>query len=352
MNRLGVLRLARAWQQSRSVILTYHGVLGGADDREDYLNHNFVAADAFERHLNYICHHYRPIALKDLVACYRRGVSPPRRSIAVTFDDGFANNCTVAFPMLKRRSIPFTVFLTTGMVDTPGAQLWSERVKRAIVLSPTTSVALTLGGRQIPCDLRTPAAREESARQVLTILKRQSPADRDASLASIEGVCGRPAIVDSERERYEFLTWAQVRAMAAEGVEFGSHTVSHPILSTVDEDARAVELAASKARIETELRTECYAFAYPNGGLGDFGVADKLALRKAGYSCALTLRGGLNGRRTDLYELDRVNIGRQFDPLTFEAKVAGVLGRAKRMRETLRGLTQGGQMVSTLPRNS
>ena len=77
LRRSGVLRIARALQRDRSTILTYHGVLSGDDDAYDFLNHNFVAAGAFERHIKYLLRHYRPIRLADLVRCYRGNTPPP-----------------------------------------------------------------------------------------------------------------------------------------------------------------------------------------------------------------------------------------------------------------------------------
>jgi peptidoglycan/xylan/chitin deacetylase (PgdA/CDA1 family) len=331
--------MARELQRGRCAILAYHGVLSGADDRYDFLNHNFVAAEAFERHLRYLTRYYRPISLSDLRNCYRRQVPPPPRSVALTFDDGFANNFTVAFPLLQRHSFPFTVFLTTAMLDQPGAQLWSERVKRAIFMCPGDSVRIQLAQGNILCPLDTVAAREDSARRVLQRLKRMPPDSRDAGLASIETSCGRPALQRHEMERYQFLSWSQVRRMASAGVEFGSHTVTHPILSTLDESAMCQEVVESKRRIEAELKQDCYALAYPNGSPADFGPREKSALRAVGYQCAFSLVGALNSAHTDPYELDRINVGREFDPATFQAAVTGILGSARRAREAVRHWT-------------
>ena len=112
LDRSGLLAAARALQRSGSIILTYHGVLRSGTSVHDFLNHNFVSDEAFDRQLQYVTTHYRPIALSDLVACYEQGRVPPPRSIVVTFDDGFANNYTVAYPLLKRYGVPFTIFLT------------------------------------------------------------------------------------------------------------------------------------------------------------------------------------------------------------------------------------------------
>src|SRR5688500_6772126 len=95
---LGLVAVSRALHRGRAAILTYHGILPGDDDRYEFLNHNFVSEAMFDRQLRYLRRHYRPISLPDLVDCYQRNERPPAGALAITFDDGFANNYSVAFP--------------------------------------------------------------------------------------------------------------------------------------------------------------------------------------------------------------------------------------------------------------
>jgi peptidoglycan/xylan/chitin deacetylase (PgdA/CDA1 family) len=335
LDRWGAVRLARSLLRSRAVVLTYHGVLDGSAEY-DYLNHNFIAAETFDAQMRYLCAHYRPLSLRELVATYRDGRTPPARSVAVTFDDGFANNFLVAYPILRRHSIPFTVFVTTGLLDTPGAMLWTERAKRSIYFFPGQSVTLRLDGTELALDLSTTPARVEACKAVLHRMKRLAPPSRDRALAELEATCGAQPVRQDERDRYDFLTWAQAQEMASAGVEIGSHTVSHPILATLDAAALRHELVESKRRVEESLGRECSSFAYPNGSPADFGPREKSALRESGYSCGLSLNGSLNDR-PDLYELDRINVGRHLDPPAFRVAMTGILGAARRTRNRIIG---------------
>jgi peptidoglycan/xylan/chitin deacetylase (PgdA/CDA1 family) len=319
------------------MILTYHGILSGDDERYDFLNHNFISEATFDRQLRYLQRHYRPIALSELIDCYTRRSRPPERSVAITFDDGFENNYSVAFPLLRRHGIPFTVFLTTGLIGGAKGLLWTERVKRAIYLYPGASLRFELLGSDFTCELTSAPARAAAARRVLQMLKRQPVLVRDRAIETIEAVCGTPALRPEEKERYAFLDWEQVREMAASGVEFGSHTVHHPILSTLDEGSLEHELVASKRHMTTELGIPCRTFAYPNGSPADFGAREKQALRQAGYEAAFSLNGRLNGPLPDVFELDRINIGRHLDPVTFQAATTGILAGARRMRQRMFG---------------
>ena len=329
----GVLAATRTLMRQRSLILTYHGVLSEGGNQDAFLNHNFISADVFDRQMRWVREHYRPVSLATLVDCYRNRQQPPARAVAVTFDDGFANNYSVAFPILRRHAIPFTIFLTTGLIDTPGAQLWTERVKRSIYMHDGRTARLSLLGREFVLDLGSLDARAAAARAVLQFLKQQSASARDGAVLAVESALGCPPLGAADRERYAFLTWAQVREMADAGVEFGSHTVSHPILSTLDSVEVEREVKESQERIAAELKRPCQLFAYPNGSAADFTDRDKQALRNAGYEAAFSLRGRLNGPRPDLFEIDRVNVGRQLDPVLFEAAAVGMLGLARRARQ-------------------
>jgi peptidoglycan/xylan/chitin deacetylase (PgdA/CDA1 family) len=331
LDSAGVIAAAQSLQRRDAVILGYHGVLTSADPDRAYLNDNFPDASAFERQMSYIARRYRPMRLADLITHYIRGEEVPPGAIVVTFDDGFANNYTVALPILRKYGVPATVFLTTGMIGTPDGQLWTERVSRSLWFTTRQSITIP-AVRPSAFSLQSPKAREHASRTVLSVLKRMPPADRNWALAYIEDVCGRPSLTNEERERYAFLSWPDVRAMLAEGIEFGSHTVNHPMVATLDDLTLRNEIVDSKRTIERELGTECYAFGYPNGSFADFGPRDQRALRQAGYRCALAISGGLNRANPDLFALHRVNITRSFDDVMFKAAVSGVLDAAHRLR--------------------
>jgi peptidoglycan/xylan/chitin deacetylase (PgdA/CDA1 family) len=332
MHRTGALAFVRSLQKSRSVILAYHGVLTSSDESRAYLDDNFPTAEAFERQIQHLTRYYNPIPLRQLISHYETGERLPPSSVAVTFDDGFANNYTVAFPILQKYGVPFTVFLTTAMIGQPGARLWTEQVSRALYLTPRKRIDLAIGTGDVTFRLATPGDREASSRALLSVLKRTRPQERTAIVARVLEACDEPPLDARELERYDFLTWEQARAMAASGVEFGSHTVSHPILSTLDRADLVRELVQSKADIETQLGSPCEAFAYPNGSFADFGDRDKEMLREVGYRCALANNGSLNGSKIDLFALQRVNIGRQFDAPLFQAMVCGITDAAARVR--------------------
>lgn len=331
----GALAACRHWNRSALVILTYHGVLPGHDDRDDFLSGNFIAASAFEWQMRWLARTYTPIRLSDVVNAITTGRPLPPRAVAVTFDDGFANNFRYALPVLQRSGVPATVFLTTGKIGVPGAQLWTERVKRSIYLTDRARLPVVVPGQHEHA-LGHETQRANAAREVLGLLKRMEPTRRDEYLAEIEHLCGRAPLGPDDGDRYDFLTWDEVRTMARHGIEFGSHTESHPILATLDDASLSAELRQSKRTLEDELQTPCTTFAYPNGQPGDFGDREKRHLEQCGYRIAVSLFGGINHVIDEPFGVDRVNITRGYYPALLSAAASGVLLMGKRARSTWR----------------
>jgi peptidoglycan/xylan/chitin deacetylase (PgdA/CDA1 family) len=131
------------------------------------------------------------------------------------------------------------------------------------------------------------------------------------------------------------LSWEQVGEMQAAGIEFGSHTVTHPMLTQVPADQARRELSDSKRMIEDRLGTAVRLFCYPRG---DFDEGVKRLVREAGYGAACTTLPGVNDRRTDRFALRRTYVSRRDTPAEFAKRVAGgydVLQQALQLRQRL-----------------
>jgi peptidoglycan/xylan/chitin deacetylase (PgdA/CDA1 family) len=130
-------------------------------------------------------------------------------------------------------------------------------------------------------------------------------------------------------ERYAFLDWQQVWAMAQDQITFGSHTHTHSIVSTLSDAETHFELTESRRLIEHESGKPCNLFSYPNGTPKDFGTRDQNLLRQLGYVAAVSQINGFNDSRTDRLALRRINIVRDNDFNFFLAKISGVWSKLK-----------------------
>jgi peptidoglycan/xylan/chitin deacetylase (PgdA/CDA1 family) len=249
-----------------------------------------VPPDRFDRQMRHLARAYRPLPLAELLERSREG-TVPAGAVAVTFDDGYADNAEHALPILARHRIPATVFLVTGCIGT-GRIPWHDEVLLAFASARAGAIRVPGQGPETPpMPLGTEEERRRAAFTSLAALKLMPEAARLAGVRAIQEALGSgdPAAAASL-----MLDWDRIRAMRGDGVTFGSHTETHPILSRVAPGRAREEITDSKRTIERELGEEAPFFAYPNGRPEDFDETAVEALRAAGYRAALTTTFGAN----------------------------------------------------------
>jgi peptidoglycan/xylan/chitin deacetylase (PgdA/CDA1 family) len=343
---LGIYRLGQFLHRRQALILTYHGVL--QKGREQYVNRNCVEAAMFDRQMAYLARHYQVMALPELMLQLRAKRNLPPYTAAITFDDGFQNNFTAAWPILKKHRLPATIFLTTAYMGAAEPALWTERVDHVIHSAAIKKIRLEIDGHPKIFFLRTSTDREAASDQIRAYLKRLPLQQRENAVAALAQQADAQINGDNKEaretakraateqgmlaeieERYAFLNWQQVGTMAQDQITFGSHTHTHSILSTLSETEAHFELSESRRMIEQELGAVCNLFSYPNGSERDFGPRDKLLLDKLGYQAAVSQMNGFNDSRTDILALRRINIARHHDFNFFLAKISGVWSKLK-----------------------
>jgi peptidoglycan/xylan/chitin deacetylase (PgdA/CDA1 family) len=275
-------------------ILIYHRVNNEGDP---YFGG--IPPKLFESQMAYLASRFTVLPLDDLVSALRERALPPN-AVAVTLDDGYRDNYLEAFPILQRHSIPATVFLTTSAIgsDRP---LWHDDVFSAF--RETTAPALeAFGPQSIGGSLATVPDRLRVQREVLGYLRVVSDEERVEGVARLREAL---RVGPSRPVPGLMLSWDEARAMSRGGIRFGSHTVSHPVLSRVGRDRARRELQDSKSAIEERLGLSVEGFAYPNGTPADFLPETKALVRECGYRFAVTTSPGANDEATDAFELRR-----------------------------------------------
>jgi peptidoglycan/xylan/chitin deacetylase (PgdA/CDA1 family) len=239
------------------------------------------------------------MSLQELVARAVRG-EVPERAVAVTFDDGYRDNYEYAFPILQKYRLPATIFVATGAIGN-GTLIWHDRVFDAFRFA-TVDRARMADSAVPELNLETAESRSQSLETCLAQAKTLYGETRRRFIDDLEQKL-RPELPGTGTQR--MLTWDQVREMHAAGIEFGSHTVSHTILSRIPRPEMVKELVDSKNELSGQLGTPVSLFAYPNGKATDYNNEVKTVVRECGYSCAITCRSGFNHALSDVFELKR-----------------------------------------------
>jgi peptidoglycan/xylan/chitin deacetylase (PgdA/CDA1 family) len=314
---LGASGLTRILGNLRSAVvrdlrvLAYHRILPRLDEENYPFDVELVSAtlEEFDWQMSYIARRFHPVSCQQVTDAMRGGRPLPTRAVMVTFDDGFDDNHDVVLPVLVRNNVPGLFFLITGYINTSQV-LWFERLVYVILRTPIPK--LRLDALQYTSDAGdSVGSRRAAAAALLRLLKRTPHAVRLEVLEELDRVA-QVEISPDDRQFSAPMTWDQVRAMADAGMEFGSHTVTHPILSTVTDAAMlACELRDSKSAIERQIDRPIATLAYPEGGRDAINDHVLTATRDAAYALAFTYEAGANRiASADPLQLRRIHVER------------------------------------------
>lgn len=284
------------------VSLNYHRI-GQAQNCP--LDPELVSAtpEQFEAQLRYLKLHFDVIRVGDIADVLRPGSR--RRAVLITFDDGYLDNYEVAFPLLKQEGVPATIFLSTGFLDQRGVAWWDEivwMVKQAT--GPT--IELPAAWNLAHLDFSIKGLRSATNR-LIRFAKTLTPLELTRFLDDLGSSVGTGR-APRDQTTASWMTWDMVREMSRAGIEFGGHTVNHPVLSRCTVDEQRHEIVQSKARIEAEIGQSITAFSYPTGQPWSFTDDTMRLVREAGFQWGFSYYSGFANHKSNPYDLQRVAI--------------------------------------------
>jgi peptidoglycan/xylan/chitin deacetylase (PgdA/CDA1 family) len=285
------------WKGQGPLILAYHRINYPAQVLPYDLDLLSATPESFRRQMLHVVDRYSVVSLSEISRWLRSEVDLPRDSIAITFDDGYADFHTYAFPVLKSLDIPATLFLIAGAAGSDKPMWWDEA---AYLLN-----------------------RSESSGDALTRIKRSlqgmDESSREERLDELARQCG----VSRPRERL-FLDWTQVSEIAASGIAIGSHSYNHATLTRIDRRQLRREIEDSRDSIADRTGQKPLSFCYPYGLKEDSNDLVRSVVSQAGYQCAATLNQGTIDKQTDPFCLSRMHVSYEESLAAFTCRVAGM----------------------------
>jgi peptidoglycan/xylan/chitin deacetylase (PgdA/CDA1 family) len=278
--------------RGRLSVLIFHRVL----DEPDPLLPSEPSAAQFEALLVHIKSRFNVLPLSDGIRRLHDGTLPAS-AMAITFDDGYADNLAVAAPILRRQGIPATIFIATAYLD--GACMFNDLVIEAIRSAKRFELDLASFGLGTH-SLASIADRRSAIDRILGEIKYLPAPERFERARSILRAAdvAAPAGLMLNRD--------SVRSLADFGLEVGAHTVTHPILAATSPTDAWREIYESKQDLEELVRRPVRLFAYPNGSPGvDYNGDHVRMVREAGFATAMTTASGAASRASDPLQLPR-----------------------------------------------
>ncbi len=290
----------------------YHRI---EDDPVDYWGLAVSPAN-FEEHLRVLRGTRRPLPLSEFVSNLVAGTLSPD-AVALTFDDGYVDNLINAKPRLAAAEVPATVFVTTGYTDSYEAFWWDELAKLILHGNAPQLFTITICGESLQFDFGVESPACDSGNTSIASLHK-----RRTALWTLRQAL-RPLLNDERRQIMNTLrstlTWPgrqkslgramtseELREIISDGlVTIGAHTVTHPMLSTLNTAACCSEITESKLSCETLIEAPVTAFAYP---YGDFDVKSREAVKAAGFTLACSVERGTVNTASDIFALPRIYV--------------------------------------------
>lgn len=283
-------------------IVMYHRVID-EPSRDPFDLGMCVRRHRFERQIRYLRSNFSILTVGDAVRRVAQGRELPRRALSVTFDDGYLDTLTHAWPVMRRLGVPFSLYVPTGGLE-DGEPLWWDRVIAALAGTQRDELDLQEAGlAQAPERLWLKGlSAAENAERVLGLLWAMAPADCERAVERLVQWLGPLAASGTPAER---LAPAQIVELRRQGVEIGAHSVHHGNLELTDAGRTRAELGESRRWLEDLLQEPVRGFAFPAGRFNDVTVG---IAAEVGFDYALSTQSGVNRPACDPMRLQRIGM--------------------------------------------
>jgi len=296
----GLYLLISFLKRRKPIVLMYHSV----NDRNcPYVYpDNIVSVENFEKQIAYLSRKKNVISLSELAKHLKSGGDLPHNAIVITFDDGYYDFYSNAYPVVKRYGVPCTLFLVTCLLSTGDAK-WDDKLAYIINNAQSSSVSVRLNDEEKTFCLASQKGRRDCIVELVGALQNLDSDSRSRTLMEVERQLNSHAV---EFKRV-MLTWNEVMKLANDGlVFFGCHSHDHINLGKVNPEMAEWEISKSKNEMEDKVGKLCLLFCYPFGKKNSFNQGVKNLLKLHGFMAAVTTIPGNVSKSSDLFELRRI----------------------------------------------
>ena len=283
----GLVRFGRGFAKNSLTVLNYHRIEDPDRAGFDTFKPNVSARPGdFDRQMDYVARWFNVVSTRQVADWLRGGKPLPPHAALITFDDGYLDNYVNAYPILRKHNFPAIVFLTTNHIESDLPFYW-DLIAYCFYHTKSNRIQFPDGTRR---EWNGRAEAEQVGGKLIETLKSLREDEKRAWVERLPETLQSP--IPSGFFRGLMMRWDQVREMSRNGIEFGGHTMNHPILTRIPLERATEEIAGSKARVEEELGKEITGFAYPNGLTNDYNAGIQRVTEEAGYGAAFTLLNG------------------------------------------------------------
>lgn len=285
----------------------YHRVLTDKEIQNSFSNSGIIVnVDSFDKQIEYLAKYFNILNVNQVIENIENGKQFNTRSCLITFDDGWIDNYRNAYPILKAHRASSLIFLPFNYIGT-GELFWQEQIVNYIyvicryetevpdiLVKNNLSHIYNLQGNQLRKEIN----------YFIGNLKKLSNEEIDNLVSKFKAHIEKsnyPTVGSVD----EYIDWDHAHEMSRNNVWFGSHAMSHRLLTKLNNEELKIELKQSKVLLEGKLQLPIHSIAYPNGSFNETVVN---ATRIAGYNLGFTTNTGYFQTNENPFEIKRVNI--------------------------------------------
>jgi peptidoglycan/xylan/chitin deacetylase (PgdA/CDA1 family) len=264
----------------------------------------YVSPSTLQEHIRFFKNYFEIVAvdqIENFVEERNYGKSQKPRCV-LSFDDGWLDFYTHAWPVLKEEGVPAVVYLPTNLIGTE-KNFWTDRLAWILEKSGANTFVEHLGDKVKRESFDRIISSQRQLAQAIELLK----AYPYQQIEDLLDTCEKKIGITQDLQDRTFMNWEEVRELFDTGmISFGSHTVNHAILTILSTDEVQAELALSRKKLLSErVVKDDISFCYPNGN-----YTSKIAtlVSKSGFASAMTCDPGWNIAGDNSFVLKRINL--------------------------------------------
>jgi len=258
----------------------------------------------FEQHIQFFKTNFDVVTVSELSEIIKDNKSDKGKYTLITFDDGYMDNYTIAYPILKKANCPATMFIATDFIDKALLPWWDEV---AWLIKNNDNELFTRLNWGLPRNISS-LNTQQKIKLLLRSIKDNKTLSLDEKLTILRNKVTNNYHLEKTQNSL-FMSWDMLREMSNNNIDIGSQTCSHQILSHLSEAEQHYEVTESKLRLEAEIGKKISSFAYPVGGIEAFTKVTQKIVREAGYDFALSFIPNINTAPTEnTFSLNRFSI--------------------------------------------
>jgi peptidoglycan/xylan/chitin deacetylase (PgdA/CDA1 family) len=286
--------------KAKAFVLMYHRVLESTNKECIFVQPGmYVSKTTFSSHVKFLKSNFKIISLDELVQRIETGQSLIN-CCSITFDDGWIDNFTHAFPVIKEYQVPATIFLATNFIGTDKL-FWPEELCFYLQQQLTNKLSLPDSiERVIKKEFFFKNDNIKLLDRIIENVKKLDPDERKNIIDELRSTSSKKS------PRRLLINWHEAKTMLESGlINFGAHTANHVILDQVSLFKAEQEIIQSREDIDKNLGLHVNHFAYPNG---NYNSALIKILTRVGFKSAVTTRKGRLDNKTSFYEIPRIGV--------------------------------------------